>query len=149
MVIIAVSWAGLSTPVIKASWINAFTSATYGWYSRNPSLFCVAGDTTAGGQGSGLDFTWDSPVACENQAVVKAKVDLLLILLQAQERVDPVKTARLQATRLELFKDAMSLRDVLLNDAAKNYVVGKKIINLDVPRGVELQARNFLGGINV
>jgi hypothetical protein len=124
--------------------INAFVSATYGWYDRNPVLYYVAGDQTAGGQGTGLDFTWDSPVACENRAVVKAKVDLLLKFLSAQERIDPA-TLNLAGARVELM-DPVSLSDPLLNDAAKNYWVAGKEVSLDQgSQGTSLQLIRFLG----
>jgi hypothetical protein len=128
--------------VIDMDSLNAFVSATYGWYGRNPSLFYVAGDTTAGGQGSGLDFTWDSPVACEIPAVVKAKVDLLLKFLSAQERLDPVRM-NLAGARLELM-DVVSVADDLLSDAPINYVVGRKEVDLD-GKEVSLMPMRYLG----
>lgn len=123
---------------------SAFVSVIYGWYKRNPTLFYLAGDATAGAQGTGLDFSVESPVFCESLPVVKAKADLLLIFLSAQERIDPVKTKRLQAARLELM-EVISVDDALLNDVLKNYRVSRKEVVLDPPREVALQPISYLG----
>ena len=132
------------SPIIDLESINDFVTAIYGWYSRNPSLFYVAGTPTDGGQGKGLDYSWDGPVACENRDVVKAKADLFLQWLSAQERVEPV-TLSLAGARLELM-DVVSLRDVLLNDTAQNYFVSRKDVGLDPgSRLTTLQLMRFLG----
>jgi len=130
--------------IIDMDSLNAFVTGIYGWYARNSSLFYTAGDTTAGGQGTGLDFSWDGPVACESLPVVKAKVDLLLKFLSAQDRVDPV-SLNLAGARLELM-DPVSLADDLLNDAAQNYWITRKEVNLDPgSQGTSLQLMRFLG----
>jgi hypothetical protein len=124
---------------------NAFVSAVYGWYARNPNLFYLAGIQEAGGQGTSLDYSWGSPVCVENRATVQAKVDLLLKFLSAQDRIDPV-TMNLSGARLELMTDTVSLRDELLNDTAQNYRVGRKDVGLDQGgRTTTLQLIRFLG----
>ena len=124
--------------------INSFVSATYGWYSRNPSLFYIAGDTTAGSNGVGRDYTWDSPVACESFTTIKTKVDILLKFLSAQERLEPV-VLNLTGARLELM-ECVSLVDILLNDVANNYWVTRKEVSLDINNRVStLQIMRFLG----
>ena len=134
-----------SSQTIDLREVNAFVSAVYGWYSRNPSLFYLAGTQAAGGQGTALDYTWDSPVCCESRAVVKAKADLLLTFLSAQDIIDPVSMS-LSGARLELMTDTVSLRDVLLNDAAINYRVRSKEVNLDRgSRGTSLVLIRNLG----
>jgi hypothetical protein len=125
--------------------INAFVTAIYGWYERNPSLFYVAGTQEAGGEGVGLDYSWDSPVCCERRDVVKAKADLLLQFLSAQDLIDPVSMS-LSGARLELMTDVVSLRDELLNDTAQNYVIRSKEVNLDRgSRGTTLRLMRILG----
>jgi hypothetical protein len=131
--------------VIDLSNVNAFVTAVYGWYSRNPSLFYVAGDQTAGGQGASLDYSWDSPVACENLDMVKAKADLLLKFLGPQEQIDPV-TMSLSGARFELMADVINLTDVLLSDASINYLITSKEVSLDQGgRNTALQLIRFLG----
>jgi hypothetical protein len=110
--------------------VNAFVTAIYGWYSRNPALFYVAGVQEAGGDGTGLDYSWDSPVCCERRDVVAAKADLLLQFLSAQDIIEPVSMS-LAGARLELMTDVVSLRDELLNDSAQNYLVAAKEVGLD------------------
>ena len=133
-----------ATQTIDLESINAFVSAIFGWYDRNPALFYVAGDQAVGGQGTGLDYTWNSPVACENLTLIKSKVDLLLKFLSAQERLEPVRT-NLAGARLELM-EPVSVDDVLLGDAAKNYWITRKDIGLDPgSRETTLQLMRFLG----
>ena len=159
--------------IIDMDSLNNFVSAVYGWYSRNPSLYYLAQDAAAQAQdaannlalaqgqplpypvvvwtGVALDFSWGgssgggsgAQVACENRAVVQSKVDLLLKFLSAQERLEPIKST-LAAARLDL-TDVISIADPLLNDTTKNYLVSRKIVSLDAPRGTELQALRFLG----
>ena len=133
-----------ATQIIDLDSLNAFVTAIFGWYDRNPSLFYVAGTQTAGGQGTGLDFTWNSPVACENPVIVKAKVELLLKFLSAQERLEPVRTS-LAGARLELMEVA-SVDDVLLGDVPANYWITRKEVGLDPgSRETTLQLMRFLG----
>lgn len=135
-------WA--SSQTIDLNNINSYVSATYGWYERNPTLFYLAGDASAGADGVGRDYTWGSPVACESREVVKAKVDLLLKFLSAREIIDPVSLG-LDGARLEL-RDVVSLRDVLLNDAAENYYITRKEVNLETgSRGTNLTLTKYLG----
>jgi hypothetical protein len=125
--------------------VNAFVSAIYGWYARNPSLFYLAGTQEAGGQGTALDYTWDSQVCCENRAVVAAKAELLLKFLGPQDIIDPVSMS-LSGARLELMTDTVSLRDELLNDSAQNYRVRTKEVGLDRDsRGTTLTLVRFKG----
>jgi hypothetical protein len=133
-----------NTQTIDLESINSFVSAIYGWYSRNPTLFYLAGDQTAGVQGTALDYSWDSPVACENLETIKSKVDLFLKFLSAQERMEPVRMG-LAGARLELM-DTVSIDDALLYDAPTNYAVMRKEIGLDPgSREVNLQLMRFLG----
>ena len=125
--------------------VNSFVSAVYGWYSRNSSLFYVAGTQEVGGQGTALDYTWDSPVCCESPNVVAAKAELLLKFLSAQDIIDPVSMS-LSGARLELMTDTVSLRDELLNDTAQNYRVQAKEVGLDRGgRSTNLILVRFLG----
>jgi hypothetical protein len=133
-----------NTQVIDLENINEFITAVYGWYSRNPSLFYMAGTQEVGGQGTGLDYTWDSPVACEDFVMVKAKADLLLKFLSAWEFIDPVRMG-LKGVRLELM-DQVSIEDDLLNDVPVTYWVTRKEVGLDSgSREVSLQLTRFLG----
>jgi hypothetical protein len=109
--------------------INDFVTAIYGWYDRNRSLHYVAGTQVAGGQGIGLDFSWTSPVVCEDPSVVKAKADLLLKFLSGKELIDNVSMS-LAGARMELM-DSVSMEEVLLNDEATNYRVFRKEVSLD------------------
>lgn len=125
--------------------VNEFISAIYGWYSRNPSLFYIAGTQEAGKQGTSLDYSWDSQVCCENRTVVIAKVDLLLKFMSAQDIIEPVRMS-LSGARLELMTDVVSLRDELLNDTAQNYVIRSKEVGLDQgSRETSLTLIRFLG----
>ena len=131
--------------VIDLENINAFVTVIYGWYDRNPALHYIAGAQAAGGQGTGLDFSWNGPVATENRLIAMAKADLLLKFLSAQERVDPVLTT-LAGARLELMTDVVNLTDVLLSDAPINYHITGKEVGLDQGnRMTTLQLIRFLG----
>jgi len=133
-----------ATQTIDLDQLNTFVTAIYGWYERNPSLFYISGTPAAGGQGMGLDYTWGSPVACERLDVVKAKVDMLLGFLSAQERLEPVRTG-LAGARIELM-ETVSVQDAVLGDATKNYFVTRKDVGLDPgSREVSLQLMRFLG----
>jgi len=109
--------------------ISDFVTAIYGWNSRNPSLFYVAGTQETGGEGQGLDFTWDSPVCCEDRAIVKSKADLLLKFLSVHERLEPVRM-NLAGARLELL-DPVSVNIPTLHDTITNYWVTRKEISLN------------------
>jgi len=132
------------TQTIDLGSINEFVSAVYGWYDRNPTLFVLAGVQAAGGQGTSLDYTWESPVACERRDMVEAKINLLLKFLSSQERLEPVRV-NLAGARLELM-ETVSVADPLLNDAPANYFVTRKEISL-TPGSIEtsLQLMRFLG----
>lgn len=124
--------------------IKDYVTAVYGWYAHNPSLFYVAGDMTAGGDGVGLDYSWESPVASESLTMVKTKADLLYQFLSANERVDPVRT-NLIGARVEGM-DIVSITDPLLHSGAKKYWVSGKEVSLD--RGsfeTNLQLIRYLG----
>lgn len=131
--------------VIDLNDINEFVTVIYGWYDRNPTLHYVAGTQAAGGQGTGLDFSWNAPVACESYAVVKAKTDLLLKFLSAREIIDPARMT-LKGARLEIM-DPVSVEEDHLNDAATNYWVTRKEVNLDLPRETYLRLERYLGEI--
>jgi len=131
--------------VIDLENINAFVTVIYGWYDRNPNLHYVAGSQEAGGQGTGLDFSWAGPVACENRLVAVAKAELLWKFLSPQERLDPVTTT-LAGARLEIMTDVVSLEDELLSDAPVNYLITGKEVGLDQGnRMTTLQLIRFLG----
>jgi hypothetical protein len=132
------------TQSIDLESINEFVSAVYGWYDRNPTLFVLAGTQEAGGLGTSLDYTWDSPVACERRDMVEAKVNLLLKFLSAQEMLEPVRM-NLAGARLELM-DTVSVSDPLLNDTPGNYAITRKEVSL-TPGAFEtsLQLRRILG----
>jgi hypothetical protein len=131
---------------IGADEICAYVTAIYGWYERNPSLCYVAGSPSSGAQGNGLDYSWGgSPVVCESLSVVKAKADLLFIFLSAREMINPIRTKRFQAARLELMTDVVSMSDVILNDVAENCRLLRKDIILDQPREVALTLLRLLG----
>ena len=134
-----------NSQVIDLVQINAFVSAIYGWYGRNPGLFYVKGTQAAGDQGTSLDYSWDSPVAAESLALVKAKVDLMYKFLSAQENIDPV-TTNLLGARLELITDTVSLEDELLSDDPINYMVISKEVDLDLgSRTTTLKLMRILG----
>jgi hypothetical protein len=125
----------------------------YGWYDRNPNLHYVAGTQEFGGLetgvdgpvGTGLDFSWAGPVACENRLVAVAKAELLLKFLSPQERIDPVTTT-LAGARLEIMTDVVSLEDEILSDAPVNYLITGKEVDLDQGnRMTTLQLIRFLG----
>jgi len=130
--------------IIDLESIHDFISAIYGWYKRNPSLFYVAGVQEAGGEGTGLDYTWESPVACESRDVVKTKADLLLKFFSVQERLETVRM-NLAGSRIELM-DPVSANVNILHDEATNYWVTRKDIGLDLGNyEVSLQLMRFLG----
>jgi hypothetical protein len=133
-----------ATQTIDLDQLFAFVTATYGWYERNDSLYYVAGVQEAGGQGAGLDFTWGSPVACERLDMVKAKADMLLKFLSAQERLEPVRLS-LAGARIELM-ETVSVQDEILNEGPAYYFVTRKDIGLDPgARETTLQLMKFLG----
>jgi hypothetical protein len=83
-------------------------------------------------------------VTCENYDMVKAKDDLLLKFLSAQECLEPVRINSF-GVRLELM-DPMSVTDVLLNESVGTYLVMRKNIGLEQGiREVFLQLMRFLG----
>lgn len=126
--------------------ICAYVTAIYGWYDRNPSLYYVVGNPASSYQGRGLDYSWgNSPVVCESASVVKSKTDLLFIFLSAKETIDPLRTKRFEATRLELMTDTISINDVLLHDTAQNYRISRKVTRLDIPREVILTPISYKG----
>jgi len=126
--------------------LNAFVSATYGWYDHDPTLFVVAGNQAAGGQGTGRDYTWGSPVACESKDMVTAKVGLLLKFLYAVERLEPVRM-NLSGARVQLM-EPVSVSDPILNDAPFTYFVTRKEISLNPGSfEVNMQLIRFLGEI--
>ena len=134
-----------NSQVIDLIQINAFVSAIYGWYGRNPGLFYVKGSQAAGVQGTSLDYSWDSPVAIEILDLIKKKVDLTYKFLSAQESIDPV-TTNLLGARLELITDTVSLEDELLSDAPINYMVISKEVGLDLgSRTTTLKLMRILG----
>ena len=138
-------------PIIDMDTLVSYVGATFGAYDTNPSLYYVAGGYTQDGTGATLDFTWaNSPVVTESYDMAKAKADLLLKFLSAQERLDPVRIS-LIGLRLELM-DSVSVNDALLSDAPVDYWVMRKEIHLDPPhlasggqREVDLQLMRFLG----
>ena len=137
-------------PTIDMDMLITYVSVTYGAYATNPSLFYTAGIFTDDGQGASLDLSWASPVASEAYDMAKAKTDLLLKFLSAQERLDPVRM-NLVGMRLELM-DPVSAYDPFLMDAPTTYWVMRKQIQLDAPhmgsggqREVDLQLIRFLG----
>ena len=137
-------------PIIDMDTLTTYVGVTYGAYATNPNLYYLAGLSSPEGQGASLDFTWGSPVASESYDMAKAKADLLLKFLSAQERLDPVRM-NLAGMRLELM-DAVSAYDQVLMDAPINYWLMRKQINLDAPhlaggsnREVDLQLMRFLG----
>ena len=134
-----------NSQVIDLENINSFVTVIYGWYERNPTLHYVAGTQVAGGQGTGLDFSWDGPVACENRLLAVSKADLLLKYLSAQEFIDPVTTT-LSGARLELMSDVINLSDDLLSDAPINYLICGKEVGLDQGNRItSLRLIRFLG----
>jgi hypothetical protein len=123
--------------------INSYVTAVYGWYTRNKTLFYMAGDQAAGSRGTGLDYTWDSPVACEELSTVKAKTDLLFKFLSAKDQIEVAMN--LSGARLELM-EVVSLSDEILTDAPINYFVTRKDVGLDPgSREVNLQLTRYLG----
>jgi hypothetical protein len=130
---------------IDLSLVQQYVTAIYGWYERNPSLFYVSGDPSAGTEGVGLDFSWGGPVCCEDRTIVISKSDLLLQFLSAKELIDPVSMT-LAGARLELLTDSVSLIDELLNDTAQYYRVQSKEVGLDQgSRVTTLRLVRFLG----
>jgi hypothetical protein len=115
-------------PVTDLDEIMAYISAKYGWYDRDPGLSYLAGDQETG-EGQELDYTWSSPVACENYSAVKANADLLLLFLSMKELWDPVLTSY-KGARLELF-DIVSIDSLPVADRVLHSRVTRKEVNLD------------------
>jgi hypothetical protein len=120
-----------STDVVRVKWA---------WYERNPALTYLAGDASSS-QVTILDFTWESPVATESEAMARQKADWGLKRRRyGREILDPVR-ASLRPVRLEL-GDGVELRDNYLLDTAHLYELKQKTIS---PYHTTMQLVRFLG----
>jgi hypothetical protein len=132
--------------IVDQSDIKTKVTGKWGWYEHSKKLYYEANDLTAQGylgiKSTDLDFSWGAEVSSESQAMVKNKVDWLLVRLKAAKDILTI-SGPLSLARLEIGDtvqiDVPFLRDTVI------FTVFTKTLTMNPPYGVELELYRFLG----